>query len=265
MKIGVFTVLFSQRPFEEALDYIKTAGCEERRDWGRGISGTGHANATALLEDDAARQRFQDAVTPAGWRSARSPAMATRSTRGARSPRSTIATTAMRCSSPKLEVPTVITFSGCPAVGRGHGAELGDLPLAAELHRVARVAVERAGQTLLVGSGGLRQGPRRARRHRAAPGVHRLPHRFVQPAARDRRRDARRQLRSLAPLLAGDGPLVCVRALGDAIFHVHAKDTWRRQNIADGTSDTAVHRRDPTARGTSARLASAMARSSGAP
>ena len=28
MKIGVFTVLFAQRPFEEALDFIKEAGCE---------------------------------------------------------------------------------------------------------------------------------------------------------------------------------------------------------------------------------------------
>lgn len=28
MKIGVFTVLFSQRPLEETLDYVKAAGCE---------------------------------------------------------------------------------------------------------------------------------------------------------------------------------------------------------------------------------------------
>jgi sugar phosphate isomerase/epimerase len=38
----------------------------------------------------------------------------------------------------------------------------------------------------------------------------------------------------------GMDPLVCVRALGDAIFHVHAKDTWLdAQNIAvNGVLDT---------------------------
>jgi sugar phosphate isomerase/epimerase len=28
MKVGIFAALFSQRPFEEVLDYIKEAGCE---------------------------------------------------------------------------------------------------------------------------------------------------------------------------------------------------------------------------------------------
>ncbi|MEA2511650.1 MAG: hypothetical protein QOJ59_1137, partial [Thermomicrobiales bacterium] len=27
MKVGIFAVLFAQRPFEEVLDYIKEAGC----------------------------------------------------------------------------------------------------------------------------------------------------------------------------------------------------------------------------------------------
>ena len=28
MKVGIFTVLFSQRPFAETLDYVKQAGCQ---------------------------------------------------------------------------------------------------------------------------------------------------------------------------------------------------------------------------------------------
>ena len=43
MKIGVFTVLFSQRPFEEALDYIKEAGCEAVEIGAGGYPGDAHA------------------------------------------------------------------------------------------------------------------------------------------------------------------------------------------------------------------------------
>ncbi len=47
MKIGVFTVLFSQRPFEEALDYIKAAGCEAVEIGVGGYPGPAHAVAAA--------------------------------------------------------------------------------------------------------------------------------------------------------------------------------------------------------------------------
>jgi sugar phosphate isomerase/epimerase len=66
MKIGVFTVLFSQRPFEEALDYVKAAGCEAVEVGVGGYPGPAHADAAALLGDEAARKRFQDAVTSRG-------------------------------------------------------------------------------------------------------------------------------------------------------------------------------------------------------
>ena len=65
MKIGVFTVLFSQRRSRRRWTTSRPP-VRGSRDWGRGISGPAHANATALLEDDAARQRFQDAVTSRG-------------------------------------------------------------------------------------------------------------------------------------------------------------------------------------------------------
>jgi sugar phosphate isomerase/epimerase len=45
MKIGVFTVLFSQRPFEEALDYIKAAGCEAVEIGVGGFPGPEHATS----------------------------------------------------------------------------------------------------------------------------------------------------------------------------------------------------------------------------
>ncbi len=155
MKIGVFTVLFNQRPFEEALDYVKAAGCEAVEVGVGGYPGAAHADAAALLEDDAARKRFQDAVTSRGLE------ISALSCHGnPLHPRREIAEADDRDLPQRgaagsetrgadgdhlLRVPR--RWAG------GHGAELGDLPLAAELHRVARVAVERAGQTLLVGSG----------------------------------------------------------------------------------------------------------------
>jgi sugar phosphate isomerase/epimerase len=66
MKIGVFTVLFSQRPFEEALDYIKATGCEAVEIGCGGYPGTAHCTPAALLADSAAREQFKSAVTSRG-------------------------------------------------------------------------------------------------------------------------------------------------------------------------------------------------------
>jgi sugar phosphate isomerase/epimerase len=118
MKIGVFTVLFSQRPFEEALDYVSAAGCEAVEVGVGGYPGPAHADAAALLEDDAARQRFQEAVTSRGLE------ISALSCHGnPLHPRREIAEAHDRDYrnavqlAQKLEVPTVITFSGCPGGG----------------------------------------------------------------------------------------------------------------------------------------------------
>src|SRR5205814_10172487 len=66
MKIGVFTVLFGRLPFEEMLDYVKAAGCVAVEIGVGGFPGNAHADAAMLLEDDAARKRFLDAVTSRG-------------------------------------------------------------------------------------------------------------------------------------------------------------------------------------------------------
>ena len=209
MKIGVFTVLFSQRPFEEALDYVKAAGCEAVEIGVGGYPGTGArerrpscSRTTRRASDSRMRS------PPAGWRSARSPATATRSTR-----RREIAEAHDRDYrnavqlAQKLGVPTVITFSGCP----GGGPEAMEpnwvtCPWPPDFPETLEWQWSERATPYWSEAAAYRQGARRAGRHRAAPRVPRLPHRVVQPAARDRRRDARRQLRSLAPLLAGDGP-----------------------------------------------------------
>jgi len=242
MKIGVFTVLFSQRPFEEALDYITAAGCEAVEIGVGGYPGPAHADATALLEDDAARRRFQDAVTSRGLE------ISALSCHGnPLHPRREIAEAHDRDYrnavqlAQKLEVPTVITFSGCPGGG----------PEAMEPNWVTCPWPPNFTESLEW------QWNERARPYWSEAATY----------ARDRgvrvaielhpgfiayHTDSFNRLREIGGdtigvnfdpshlFWQGMDPLVCVRALGDAIFHVHAKDTWLDgPNIAiNGVLDT---------------------------
>ena len=64
----------------------------------------------------------------------------------------------------------------------------------------------------------------------------------------------------------GMDPLVCVRELGDAIFHVHAKDTWLdapEHAPQRRARHQAVHRRDPPLLDLPHRRLTGTARSSG--
>ncbi|CAA9551751.1 MAG: Inosose isomerase, partial [uncultured Thermomicrobiales bacterium] len=89
--------------------------------------------------------------------------------------------------------------------------ELGHLSLADRLLRSAGLAVEGGGDPLLVGSRQIRGRQQRSRCDRAASGIPGISHGVVLAASRDRRRRDRRQLRSVAPVLAGHGP-PCLRS-----------------------------------------------------
>ena len=126
--------------------------------------------------------------------------------------------------------------------------------------------MERAGDTLLVGSGGF------AKDHGVRVAIE------LHPGFLAYHTDSFNRLREIGGetigvnfdpshlFWQGMDPLVCVRALGDAIFHVHAKDTWLDEpNIAlNGVLDTKPYTDEITAPGSSARLATVMARNSGA-
>ena len=241
MKIGVFAVLFSQRPFEEALDYITAAGCEAVE---IGVGDIPDRRTRMPRRCSRTMRRGSDSrmrSPPAGWRSARSPATATRSIRGARSPRRTIATSAMPCGSPqKLGVPTVITFSGCPGGSGGHGAELGHLPLAAGLHRVLEWQWNERARPYWTEAAAF------AKDHGVRVAIE------LHPGFVAYHTESFWRLREIGGetigvnfdpshlFWQGMDPLVCVRELGDAIFHVHMKDTWLdAPNIArNGVLDT---------------------------
>ncbi|MFL5759870.1 MAG: sugar phosphate isomerase/epimerase family protein [Thermomicrobiales bacterium] len=120
MKIGVFAVLFSQRPFEEVLDYIKEAGCEAVEIGCGGYPGDAHCKPAELLASDKDRTAFQNALTSRGIE------VSALSCHGnplhpnqeiAKAHDETFRDTVKLAKA--LGVGTVITFSGCPGDSDG--------------------------------------------------------------------------------------------------------------------------------------------------
>lgn len=66
MKLGVFTVLFSQKNFEEMLDYVKEAGLDAVEIGTGGYPGDAHCKLDELLENESSRKEYLEQVTSRG-------------------------------------------------------------------------------------------------------------------------------------------------------------------------------------------------------
>ncbi|WP_017473242.1 sugar phosphate isomerase/epimerase family protein [Amphibacillus jilinensis] len=66
MKLGVFTVLFSDQPFEEMLDYVKSTGIEAVEIGTGGYPGDAHAKLDLLLKSEVERERYLAEVKERG-------------------------------------------------------------------------------------------------------------------------------------------------------------------------------------------------------
>ena len=66
MKLGVFTVLFGNLPFEAMLDKVKAVGIEAVEIGTGGYPGNAHCRPDELLEDQTKREHFLRAVTERG-------------------------------------------------------------------------------------------------------------------------------------------------------------------------------------------------------
>ncbi|HID86908.1 MAG TPA: sugar phosphate isomerase/epimerase [Anaerolineae bacterium] len=66
MRIGVFTVLFQNLPFEEALDRVVAAGLSAVEIGTGGYPGSHHCPVEELLESETRRQEYMEAVTSRG-------------------------------------------------------------------------------------------------------------------------------------------------------------------------------------------------------
>ena len=118
MKVGVLTVLFGSMSLEAALDYVRSVGVEAVEIGCGGYPGDAHCKPAELLRDEAAARAFLRAVRSRGLEISAlsvhgnsvhpSPAIA--------EAHHTTLANAIRLAS-RLDIGTVITFSGCPGGG----------------------------------------------------------------------------------------------------------------------------------------------------
>jgi sugar phosphate isomerase/epimerase len=115
MKIGVFTVLFGSKPFEETLDYLVEQGVEAVEIGTGAYPGNAHCDPATLLRSDRKLRAFQESVSRRGL------VISALSCHGnplhpqariARDHHDTFLRTLELAK--RLDVETVITFSGCP-------------------------------------------------------------------------------------------------------------------------------------------------------
>ncbi|QKS70141.1 sugar phosphate isomerase/epimerase [Paenalkalicoccus suaedae] len=66
MKVGVFTVLFAQKEFEDMLDYVKEAGVTAVEIGTGGYPGDAHCKVDELLESEELRKEYMEKVTSRG-------------------------------------------------------------------------------------------------------------------------------------------------------------------------------------------------------
>ncbi len=66
MKLGVFAVLFQQKPFEEALDYIAQSGLQAIEIGTGAFPGNAHCNPAELLADETKLKSFKEAIDKRG-------------------------------------------------------------------------------------------------------------------------------------------------------------------------------------------------------
>jgi sugar phosphate isomerase/epimerase len=120
MKLGVFTVLYQQMPFEQTLDLLQSLGVEAVEIGTGNYPGSRHCDPDALLSDDHAAQAFRKAVESRGM------FISALSQHG--NPLHPQSETARRAHdtwrktvllAEKLDVPVVNAFSGCPGDSEG--------------------------------------------------------------------------------------------------------------------------------------------------
>ena len=116
MKIGVFTVLFGDKPFEETLDYVVDLGLQAVEIGTGAYPGSAHWDPAVLLRSERRLKAFREAIARRGL------VISALSCHGnplhpqraiAKAHHDTFVRTLELART--LDVQTVITFSGCPA------------------------------------------------------------------------------------------------------------------------------------------------------
>lgn len=241
MKVGVFTVLLADQPLEEALDYAKETGCEAVEIGTGGYPGDSHCDPKALLAASGAANRFRRAVENRELEisalSCHGNPLHPNEEQAAADDERFRETVRLAA---EIGVSTVITFSGCPGdcENSKHPNWVTcpwppDFLEILEWQWTEKVAPywEEAASF--------------AREHGVRVAIELHPGFVVYNT------DSFWRLREIGGETLGVNfdpshlfwqqmdPLVCVRELRDAVFHVHAKDTWvdpqnvRRNGVLD--------------------------------
>lgn len=115
MKLGVFTVLFSDKSLDEMLQYVSSKGLEAVELGTGGFPGNAHCNIDQLLENEDAIQQFQEKISKYELTiSALScHANSLHPQKKIAEPADELLDKTIRLAA-KLNVPVVNTFSGCP-------------------------------------------------------------------------------------------------------------------------------------------------------
>jgi sugar phosphate isomerase/epimerase len=115
MKLGVFTVLFGSKPFEEMLDYVVDLGLDAVEIGTGAYPGNAYCKPGELLESEARLRAFREAISRRGLiisaLSCHGNPLHPQRERAAADHDVFLQTVAL---AKKLDVETVITFSGCP-------------------------------------------------------------------------------------------------------------------------------------------------------
>ena len=152
MKLGVFTPVFAKLSFEQMLAKVKAIPEVTAIEIGTGgWPGSDHIDLDGLLADKSKAAAYRQQIADAGL------TISALSCHGnPLHPDKTVAGAAdeifrktVRLAE-QLEVPVVVTFSGCPGDSDdAKHAELGDDPVAAGVSRGARLAVGEEGDSVL--------------------------------------------------------------------------------------------------------------------
>ncbi len=241
LKLGIFLVLFGRQSLEEALDTVKAAGVQAVEIGTGGFPGTAHVCARDVVNDDAAIARIRNAVESRGL------TISALSCHGnplhpnreiARKDHDDFVATVKLAQ--KLGVDTVITFSGCP--GESPNSKYPSwvtCPWPPDFLTVLEwqwneVAIPYWKETAAF-----------CREHGVKVAIESHPGFLVyntETALRLRREAGDNIGVNFDPshlFWQGMDPIECIKALGPAIFHVHAKDTKidRRNTALNGVLD----------------------------
>ena len=248
MKIGVFAVLFGDKPFEETLDYLVALGVEAVEIGTGAYPGNAHCDPAALLASERKLKAFREAVTSRGL------VISALSCHGnPLHPQAKIARnhhdTFMRTLdlAKALDVKTVITFSGCPPGDARAGQpswivspwppEFSEMLAWQWKERVTPYWTETA---------------RAAKKAGVRVAIEMHPNFVVYNP------ETMLRLRDIAPgtigcnfdpshmFWQGVDVVAAIRAIGDAIYHVHAKDCRidARNVAANGVLDAKKYTRE---------------------